>query len=66
MKIRVCDRCRREIKTIDLSLTDDDFKDGAWRYTVIQDCHPYPEKIEIDLCLNCKKELAKWLKGEQK
>ncbi len=64
MKIKVCDRCHKEIRW-DLTLTDDDFKnDEAWRYMITKYCHPYPERIEIDLCLNCKKELAKWLRGK--
>ena len=37
------------------------YKDEAWRYEVIKDCHPYPDRLKIDLCKDCKKDLIRWL-----
>lgn len=37
----------------------------AWRYSVVKDCHPYPEEHKLDLCHNCMYELEKWLEGEK-
>lgn len=37
----------------------------AWRYSVVKDCHPYPEH-KLDLCHNCMYELEKWIEGDKK
>jgi hypothetical protein len=59
---KTCDRCG-EVIPLYQKLPDKEFKDGYWRYEVRKDCYPYPD-IEIDLCLNCKKDLVEnWLKG---
>ena len=34
---------------------------NAWRYSVVKDCHPYPEEYKLDLCHNCSYELEKWI-----
>ena len=38
----------------------------AWRYSVVEDCHPYPEEHKLDLCHNCKFALEKWIEGDKK
>ena len=56
MIAKKCDRCG--------SLYEEklDCRD-VWRYNVTKDCYPYPDKIELDLCYNCKYDLEQWLKG---
>lgn len=51
MNAKKCDRCG--------ALYEHNIKFG-WKYSVIKDCHPYPEQ-RIDLCHNCMYELEKWL-----
>lgn len=62
MDAKKCDRCG--------ALYDPwafgDSESNAWRYSVVKDCHPYPEEHELDLCHNCKYELEKWLEGDKK
>lgn len=60
---KTCDRCG-EVIPLNKELSDKEFKDGYWRYEIRKDRYPYPDIIEIDLCLNCKKDLIEnWLKG---
>ena len=57
---KICDRCGKVIKFLD---PDYDYSSSeAWRYTIVKDCHPYPDQIKIDLCNDCKEDLIKWLK----
>ena len=56
--IKKCDRCGQTIKLFDDELS---YQDEACRYEIIKDCHPYPDKIKIDLCSDCKKDLKLWL-----
>lgn len=66
---KVCDRCGQTIKLFGY---DDNMhyemsqRDDSWRYEITKDCYPYPDKIKIDLCINCKKDLLKWLKENNK
>ena len=55
---KICDRCGQTIKLFENKLS---YQDEAWRYEIIKDCHPYPDKIKIDLCSDCKKDLKRWL-----
>ena len=55
---KLCDRCGKVISFLNSELIKEK---EAWRYEIIRDCHPYPDKITIDLCLDCKKDLVKWL-----
>ena len=54
---KICDRCGQTIKLFEYEPD----KDEAWRYEVIKDCHPYPDRLKIDLCNDCKKDLIRWL-----
>jgi hypothetical protein len=54
---KICDRCGQTIKLFEYEPD----KDEAWRYEVIRDCHPYPDRVKIDLCKDCKKDLVRWL-----
>lgn len=58
--VKQCDRCGTLI--VPFSLKFEEYEKGYWRYDVIKDC-PH-EIIKIDLCHNCKKELAEWLGGK--
>jgi len=54
-----CDRCNQLYSpTAFLNDTTGEW----WRFSVSKDCHPYPER-RFDLCPECKKKLAKWMKG---
>lgn len=71
MTAKKCDRCGSfyDPYTLDSCqlITEHSSKDSsseAFRYEVIKDCHPYPDTIKIDLCINCKSELIKWLNKE--
>lgn len=55
-----CDRCHRFYSEPLTGIIDD-----YWRYSVIKDCHPYPE-TKLDLCPTCQKALKEWLKKEVK
>lgn len=57
-EVKLCDRCGKVIPFLNPELTNEK---EAWRYKIIRDCHPYPDTITIDLCLDCKKDLVKWL-----
>jgi hypothetical protein len=59
--IKKCDRCGEAYEPLLTGITLDD---EWWRYEVHKDCHPY-EKIKIDLCPDCRKELYKWLGGKR-
>lgn len=52
-EVKICDRCGRIVELL--------YQDDSWRYEIIKDCHPYPVKIKIDLCNDCKKDLKRWL-----
>lgn len=54
-----CDRCKKLYSLPISFMTVDEW----WRFSVSKDCHPYPE-IKFDLCPECLKKLAEWLKGE--
>lgn len=54
---KICDRCGQTIKLFECEPD----KDETWRYEVIKDCHPYPDRLKIDLCKDCKKDLVRWL-----
>ena len=58
MNVNVCDRCGKKINRIE----EANERDEEWRYGIVRECYPYPTRLEVDLCLNCKKDLAKWLK----
>ena len=62
-EVKVCDRCGKIIKLFDDAL---EYKEEAWRYEITKDCHPYPDKINIDLCFDCKKDLVHWLKDKER
>lgn len=55
---KICDRCGQTIKLFEDELS---YQDEAWRYEITKDCHPYPDKIKIDLCSDCKSDLKRWL-----
>lgn len=57
MDAKKCDRCG--------ALYDPWAYGEAWRYSVVKDCHPYPEH-KLDLCHNCMYELEKWIEGDKK
>lgn len=59
MKAYVCDRCNKVINELN---DDHPFDNTIWRYEILMDTHPYPDKIKVDLCWDCKKELVKWLR----
>ena len=62
MKINKCDKCGKSYDSMEeakeISLHEDN-----WRYSIVRDNYPYPES-KVDLCLDCRKKLAEWLKGE--
>lgn len=64
MIVTKCDRCGRTF-----SLKDEidlyDAKRPWWRYDIKYDAHPYPTQ-KLDLCINCKEDLYKWIKGVDK
>lgn len=61
MKAMKCDRCGKVfVPSEDAERIS--FYDKYWRYDVYFDEHPYPSE-KIDLCLNCKKALYKWMTG---
>jgi len=55
---KVCDRCGKVIPFLSKELLTEK---EAWRYEITKDCHPYPDVITIDLCLDCKRDLMRWL-----
>ena len=59
-----CDRCGKLCEGFP-SVSDCSLFDDWWRYSLIRDNHPYPEE-KLDLCVNCKRSLAKWFKEEQR
>ena len=59
---KVCDRCGKIISSYDAGLS---YKEDVWRYEITKDCHPYPDKVKVDLCFDCKKDLVRWLKNEE-
>lgn len=63
MKIMKCDRCG---KVFDPSEDAEHYSfnnDKYWRYDVYFNEHPYYPSEKIDLCLDCKKALYKWMIG---
>ena len=56
--VKQCDRCGALI--IPFKLSAEEIEKDYWRYDVTKDCHPY-ERIIIDLCYDCKKDLVEWL-----
>lgn len=64
MKVNKCDRCGRII-SLDDGMDLYDAKKHWWRYDIEYDAHPYPAE-KLDLCINCKKDLYKWIKGVDK
>ena len=57
MDAKKCDRCGAFYNPLAFG--------KAWRYSVVKDCHPYPEH-KVDLCNNCRLELEMWLEGDKK
>lgn len=56
---KICDRCGHIIKLFENRLS---YQEEAWRYEITKECHPYPvDKIKIDLCNDCKRDLKRWL-----
>ena len=58
-----CDRCGKIYDPLYIMHCPSIINQEWWRYKVVRDCHPY-EEIKVDLCPNCRKNLVKWLKGE--
>lgn len=50
-----CDRCK-QLYSLPISFVA---FDEWWRFSVLKDCHPYPE-IRLDLCPECQKN---WQNG---
>lgn len=57
MNTKKCDRCGKHYDDIKGFGTSD-----YYGYKVFKDCYTY-DKTEIELCLDCKKDLVQWLKG---
>ena len=55
-----CDRCGKlyELKFLD----EVDYRADWWRFILSKDMHPYGE-VKIDLCNECRKNLAEWYKN---
>ena len=52
-----CDRCGKLYDTEEEIAID--YSDMRFRYTILKDCHPYPE-MRLDLCKDCRLDLYKW------
>lgn len=63
MNAKICDRCG---KTFTWHEILQKANNEAWRYDLTKYCHPYPESITLDLCLECKEDLVRWFKGSRK
>ena len=59
-----CDRCKQLYSLSTSSLLSFMAVEDSWRYSVSKDCHPYPE-IKFDLCPECQRKLAEWMKGSE-
>ncbi len=55
-----CDRCGTFYDSSDIFKYDGTEDSEAWRYTLVKDCHPYPDH-NIDLCPACKVMLYEWI-----
>ena len=57
---KICDRCGRFYS---IELFSINYEEKWWRYEITKDNHPYGAE-KVDLCIDCRKKLYKWLKGE--
>lgn len=61
MDAKRCDRCGAFFSPMEDS-KGSRWEDEWWRYYIGKDNHPYGT-TELDLCLNCRKELYRWIKN---
>ena len=56
-----CDRCGEMYDPFGDSLQDNFESLAPWRFNIVKDLYPYPDKKTIDLCYKCKTKLVDWL-----
>ena len=55
-----CDRCG---KYYPVELPSIKYDEEWWRYEIRKDCYPYSYDDRVELCIECRKKLYKWIKG---